>query len=188
MKEIEYKFILDIKSKNKLEKYLKKEKAQLVKNETQDNWYYKAQKQLDLRIRRTDNKAFLILKNGWMHNVNRDEIEVKTARANFNNLDKILTSLGYKYDTKWYRKRSQYKLGNLNITIDFNAGYGWVTEIERITKKGGEKKAEEEILKFAKKIGIKPASQKLFDKMYKFYKKNWRHYYKTKTTFDINKI
>lgn len=188
MKEIEYKFVLKPKDKTRLEKYLKKNKAKLTKKETQDNWYYVASGKNDLRIRRNDKEAFLILKRGWMHSDCRDEIEVKVERSDFKRLDEIFISLGYKYDTKWYRKRLEYKLTDFNITLDFNAGYGWVTEIEKIIRTGSEKKAKQDILNFAKEIGIKPASQSLFDKMYKFYKKNWQHYYESKKTFDIDKL
>lgn len=188
MKEIEYKFVLKPKDKNKLEKFLKVNKAKLVSQGTQDNWYYVAPGKNDLRIRRTDNEALIVLKKGWMHDDDREEIEVKVDRKDFLQLDKIFKALGYKYDTKWYRKRKEYKYKNFSITIDYNAGYGWVTEIERTVRAGGEEKAKKEILDIAKEIGIKPASKALFDKMYKYYKKNWPHYIKTKSTFDIDKI
>lgn len=188
MKEIEYKFILKPADKIRLQKYLKKNKAKLVRHETQDNWYFVAPGKNDLRIRRTDKEAYLILKKGWMHSDCRDEIEIKVARSDFKKLDEIFVSLGYKYDTKWYRKRLEYKLEDFNVTIDFNAGYGWICEIERVVNTGGEGKAKKDILDFSKKIGIKPTPQILFDKMYKFYKKNWRHYYDTKDTFNIDKL
>lgn len=188
MKEIEYKFVLKTKDKNKLEKFLKANKAKLVSEGTQDNWYYQAPGKNDLRIRRTDKEAYLILKKGWMHDNDRDELEIKVDRKDFLRLDEILTALGFKYDTKWYRKRKEYKYKNFTITIDFNAGYGWVTEIEQTVRAGGEEKAKQEILDLAKTIGVKPATKELFNKMYNFYKKNWPHYIKTKSTFDIDKL
>ena len=97
--------------------------------------------------------------------------------------------MGYKYDTKWYRKRLEYKLKSFNITIDFNAGYGWVAEIEKVVKNNNEvEKAKKDISDFAKEVGIEPATKELFNKMYTYYKKNWKKYYTTKTTFDINKL
>lgn len=188
MKEIEYKFILKPKDKNRLEKFLKQNKAKLVSQGTQDNWYYIAPGKNDLRIRRTEKVAYLILKKGWMHDDERDEIEIKVDRKYFLRLDEILRALGYKYDTKWYRQRKKYRYKNFNITIDFNAGYGWVTEIEREVCSGGEKKAKAEIINLARKIGIKPAPKLLFDKMYHYYKKRWPYYIRTKKTFDINKL
>lgn len=188
MKEIEYKFILTNVHKNTLEKFLQQNKATLVSHGTQDNWYYVAPGKNDLRIRRTNKEAYLVLKKGWMHDDDRDEIEIKVARADFMRLDEVFRSLGYEYDTKWYRKRTEYKYKNFAITIDFNAGYGWVAEIERTVQPGHEDIAKKEILALAAEIGITPASKTLFDKMYQYYKKNWSHYIKTKSTFDIDKI
>ncbi|OGD66447.1 hypothetical protein A3F08_01220 [Candidatus Berkelbacteria bacterium RIFCSPHIGHO2_12_FULL_36_9] len=189
MKEIEYKFVLKSADKTRLEKFLKKSKAKLTKSETQDNWYYVAPGKNDLRIRRNDKEAFLILKKGWMHDTERDEIEVKVTRPDFERLDEIFVALGYKYDTKWYRKRLEYKLKSFNITIDFNAGYGGVAEIEKVVKNNNEvEKAKKDISDFAKEVGIEPATKELFNKMYTYYKKNWKKYYTTKTTFDINKL
>ncbi len=188
MKEIEYKFVLKPKDKNILEKFLSDNDAKMVSEGTQDNWYYVAPGKNDLRIRRTDKEAYLVLKKGWMHDDDRDEIEIKVARADFLRLDEVFCSLGYKYDTKWYRKRTEYKYKNFSITIDFNAGYGWIAEIERTVQPGNEEMAKKEILSLAKEIGLKPATKELFNKMYEYYKKNWSHYIKTKSTFDIDKI
>lgn len=188
MKEIEYKFVLTQKSKKQLEQFLKCNKTKLISQGSQDNWYYRAPGKNDLRIRRTDKEAYLILKKGWMHDSNRDEVEIRVDRKDFLRLDEILRSLGFEYDTKWYRKRKEYKYKKFNITIDFNAGYGWIAEIELMVNSGNEDKAKKAILALAKEIGIEPASKVLFDKMYHYYKKNWQHYIETKSTFDINKI
>lgn len=123
-----------------------------------------------------------------MHDEDRDEIEVKVDRKDFLALDDILRSLGYEYDTKWYRKRREYKLDNLNITIDFNAGYGWLTEIEKVVRVGGEEKAKKEILELAKNIGIKPVKKEFIDKMYHYYKKHWPYYIRTKKVFNRKRI
>lgn len=188
MKEIEYKFILDKKTKNQLEKFLKKNKAKFLGQEKQENYYYQASGKNDFRIRKTDNCAFIILKKGWMHDDDREEIEIKIDRKDFQKADKIFTSLGFKYDTKWYRVRKEYRYKDFNISIDFNAGYGWIAEIEKIVRKGHEEKAKKDILQLARIVNIKPASKSLFDKMYKYYKNNWPYYFDSKTTFDIKKI
>lgn len=188
MKEIEFKFLLDEKERKGLIKFLEENEAEKITEEEQDNFYYNAPGKLDLRIRRTADKALLILKNGWMHDEDREETEVECAREDFETLDKILVTLGYEYDTKWYRKRIEYKYEDFHITLDFNAGYGWVTEIELMVGEGEEKKAKELILQFAKKLGIDPTPKETFNKMYEYYKKNWEKYYTTKEVFDIDSI
>lgn len=187
MKEIEYKFLLDDKQRKSLVKFLEKNNAEKVKEEEQDNFYYVARGNLDLRIRRTEDKSLLILKKGWMHDEDREELEVECDRDDFDKLDEILTSLGYEYDTKWYRKRVEYKYKDFSITIDFNAGYGYVTEIELVVDEGKEKESLEKILKFAKELGIEPTPKETFDKMYEYYKKQWQKYYDTKEVFDLER-
>jgi predicted adenylyl cyclase CyaB len=186
--EVELKFLLSSKDKTALQNFLQAQNAQLVKREIQENWYYATQGDTDLRIRRTDTKAFLILKKGWMHNENREEVEVEVKREAFELLDTILRSLGYDYDTKWYRERTEYILDNFTITLDFNAGYGWVAEIEQVVPAGKEDQAREAIVQLARRIGLKPTPKEIFDKMYQHYKKNWQYYIEEKTVFSFEDI
>lgn len=189
MKEIEYKFLLTPKDKKRLINFLEKNSAEKISEGTQDNFYYiTGNKKLDFRIRRTDKESFLILKKGWMHDDDREEVEIKFDKKDFLTLDKLITDLGYKYDTKWYRKRIEYKYKNFNIDIDFNAGYGWLAEIEKLVKDENADKAKKEIIDFASEIGLKPTPKSTFDKMYKFYKKNWKHYYDSKEVFSLEEI
>jgi len=109
MKEIEFKFLLNENERKSLINFLETNNAEKVREEEQDNFYYVAPGNLDLRIRRTDNESILILKKGWMHDEDREEVEVECKREDYAKLDEILRALGYKYDTKWYRKRTEYK-------------------------------------------------------------------------------
>ncbi len=188
MKEVEYKFVLRGDDKNKLVSFLNEAGAKLKKQESQDNWYYKAPGDLDLRLRRTDNEAYLILKKGWMHNENREETEVPINKNDFEATDSILRNLGYEYDTKWARTRYEYHLNGYTVVLDNNVGYGWVAEIERRVREGTEKHAQNDILQLAKKIGIEPTPKEHFDKMYAHYKQHWRHYMETGEVFDVEKI
>lgn len=187
-KEIEVKFVLGDKEKATLQEFLDSTGITPHKVETQDNFYYKAQDNLDLRIRRTDSEAFLILKKGWMHDENREEIEVRVAREDFEKLDTILTNLGYEYDTKWHRERTEYRYEAFTIVVDFNAGYGWVAEIEKVVGEGEEDAAKKDILDLAEKIGLEPTPPEVFDNMYKYYKENWQHYYDSGETFTLDEI
>jgi adenylate cyclase class IV len=47
-------------------------------------------------------------------------------------LDKLVQDAGYAYQAKWSREREEYKCLGTNVTLDKNAGYGWLAEFERV--------------------------------------------------------
>ena len=49
-------------------------------------------------------------------------------------LDKLLLNAGLEYQAKWSREREEYKLGDTNICLDKNAGYGYMAEFEKVVE------------------------------------------------------
>jgi len=187
-KEIEVKFLLSDTDRQILKDFLEAKGLEPHFRETQDNYYYNSPEGLDLRIRRTDTNAYLILKKGWMHDEDREELEVRVDEEAFDTLDSILTNLGYDYNTKWHRERTEYHYHDFAITLDFNAGYGWVAEIEKVVSEGEEDSAKQEISALAQEIGLQPTPPEVFDKMYHYYKKNWQYYFDSGKTFTLEEI
>lgn len=47
-------------------------------------------------------------------------------------LDTILLDCGFEYLSKWSRERQEYKLSDIHISLDKNAGYGYLAEFEMV--------------------------------------------------------
>ena len=59
------------------------------------------------------------------------ESEVKMT---LDELDKILLDSGFTYQAKWSRERQDFKYKGLNVSIDKNAGYGFLAENARFSQ------------------------------------------------------
>jgi len=101
-------------------------------------------------------------------------------------LDQTLLDSGLSYQAKWSREREEYKSGNLNITIDRNAGYGYLAEFERVVESASRvDEVKAELLGFMSEIGVEELKQDRLERMFDFYNKNWRDYYGTENVFVI---
>src|SRR3989344_4557302 len=47
-------------------------------------------------------------------------------------LGTLILSAGFAYQAKWSREREEYLCHGINITLDKNAGYGWLAEFEKV--------------------------------------------------------
>lgn len=102
-------------------------------------------------------------------------------------LDQILMDCGFQYQAKWSREREEYKYKGLNVTIDKNAGYGYLAEFESIVD--DQSKAEEtkqQIRKIMSELGAEELNQDRLARMFDYYNKNWQDYYGTEKTFEID--
>ncbi len=118
-----------------------------------------------------------------------------TARLEFENifttltideLDAKILECGFEYQAKWSRERSDYRYKGANVSIDRNAGYGYLSEFELIA----EDPAQAEPLKakirlMMEELGIQELPQDRLARMFDFYNKNWQQYYGTENTFNV---
>jgi len=66
------------------------------------------------------------------HNgISRIEFE-PTLDMMLDQLDQILLDSGFEYLSKWSRARKEYKLPDIHISLDKNAGYGYLAEFEMV--------------------------------------------------------
>ena len=77
-------------------------------------------------------------------------------------------------------------MGDINICLDKNAGYGYLAEFEKMsndqTSVGSIKK---ELLEMMKEFGVEELQQDRLERMFEYYNSNWRDYYGTEKVFNI---
>jgi predicted adenylyl cyclase CyaB len=101
-------------------------------------------------------------------------------------LDKLLEEAGFGYQAKWSREREEYGKDDFYITIDKNAGYGYLSEFEIQTEDQDKlSETKQKILDFMGELGLKELSQDRLERMFAFYNENWRDYYGTENVFNV---
>ncbi len=101
-------------------------------------------------------------------------------------LDQILIKSGFKYLSKWSRERQEFKYKDLNVTIDKNAGYGYIAEFEKVIEDptlGDHTK--DEIRSIMNEISAAELPQDRLARMFDYYNNNWQDYYGTDKVFNI---
>lgn len=147
-------------------------------------------KDYSVRTRWADGKVLFVLKA----TVDDTTSSNGTARLEFEcempmtieELDKVILDSGFDYQAKWSRERQEYKYKGLNVSIDKNAGYGYLAEFEKVI---GDKSQSEETKSYIREImrdlGAAELPQDRLARMFDFYNKNWADYYGTDKTFNI---
>lgn len=143
-----------------------------------------------IRTRNVNGNTLLVIKAS----VGDDTSENGVSRIEFEmpfdgtieELDALLLDAGLTYQAKWSRVRELYRLGKTTITVDQNAGYGYVTEFERVvndeTPLGVVRKEIEELMDT---LGVAELPQDRLERMFAHYNENWNQYYGTDKVFTI---
>jgi predicted adenylyl cyclase CyaB len=119
------------------------------------------------------------------NSVSRKELEVK-VNLNQDELDKLIQDAGFTCQAKWSRYRENYTDGNLTYSLDRNAGYGWILEIEKIIDDeslAGE--VTSNLKSVLKSLGLEEINPGRLDRMFNYYNQNWQDYYGTDKIFVI---
>lgn len=141
--------------------------------------YFEA-KNRDLRIRKNEEEAFLILKEGEIHDASREEIEIKLRVDDFHKIKDLLNKLGNKDSVRWFRKRIVFKWDDVKVFLDDTKGYGLILELEKIGNAKNKAKIYKYLEQKMKSLGVNTTPRKVFEKKFKYYKKNWRKILKYK--------
>ena len=145
---------------------------------------------LSIRTRDTDGKVLFVIKasignDTSANGVSRMEFESK-MKMTLDDLDKLLLDAGLEYQAKWSREREEYKLKDVNICLDKNAGYGYLAEFEKIvTDQTLADTIKEELLEIMRDFEVKELPQDRLERMFSYYNQNWRDYYGTEKIFNI---
>jgi len=156
-------------------------------------------KNVSVRTREYNGKVLLVVKatvddTTSSNGTAREEFEEEPSRFNLNErlnltldeLDKLLLGAGFEYQAKWSRQREEYKSSDIAITIDKNAGYGYLAEFEKIVPEAS--LADETKMKlraFMKELGAEELPQDRLERMFAHYNAHWAEYYGTDRVFTI---
>lgn len=143
-----------------------------------------------LRTRKMNEEVFFVVKASVddttsSNGILRMEFEEK-INVSLEELDKILGEAGFSCQAKWSREREEYKKDYFYITIDKNAGYGYIAEFEIQTENENFlAETKRKVLNFMEELGLEELSQDRLERMFQFYNENWKNYYGTGKIFNI---
>jgi adenylate cyclase class IV len=116
----------------------------------------------------------------------RAELDAVVPALSLDDLDALVLSAGYRYQAKWSRSREEYRLGDVAICIDKNAGYGYLAEFERVITDAHEADvAKADIVLLMERLGVTELSQERLERMFAYYNTHWQEYYGTDKIFTI---
>ena len=170
--------------KEKLKSRLKKERRELFEKTLTDA------KDVSIRTRDTDGEVKLVVKasigsDTSSNGISRMEFEEKMD-ITLDKLDKLLLDAGLKYQAKWSREREEYKLNDINVCLDRNAGYGYLAEFEKVVPDPNlSDSIKQELLAVMKGFGVVELPQDRLERMFSYYNNNWKDYYGTDKIFNI---
>ncbi len=117
--------------------------------------------------------------------ISRMEFEEKVPLT-LDGLDKLVLSSGFSYQAKWSRDREEYVFKGVNITLDKNAGYGWLAEFEQMVEDPRSvDNARREVASFMEELGVEELPQDRLERMFAFYNTHWPEYYGTEKVFVV---
>jgi adenylate cyclase class IV len=101
-------------------------------------------------------------------------------------LDALVLKSGFQYQAKWSRERQEFKYKGTNVSIDKNAGYGYLSEFEMVIADKNKADETKALLRgMMRELGIDELPQDRLARMFDFYNKNWQDYYGTEKIFNI---
>ncbi len=159
------------------EKYLElierlKKEGEFLGEDCQETHYFDAEE--DLRIQRNNFFSKIWMKKGKIHDEQREEIEVRFPRGDFEKLEKIFLALGFTVAVKWFRTRHSFKWQGIDAAVDFTKGYGFILELEKMTDGSGKDETLALLERKMAALGIALTPKEEFEKKFRHYKENWR--------------
>ncbi|MDD3190298.1 MAG: CYTH domain-containing protein [Candidatus Pacebacteria bacterium] len=133
--EVEVRSFVDDKQFENIKNILDKS-YKFVKELKEVTVYFSGEK--DLRMRKNETEAFVILKEGKIHDDSRKEFEIKIGRGDFDNMIEFFRGLGYEIEIEWQRNRLEYKNDDVKILLNYTKGYGKILKIEKMAEEGEE--------------------------------------------------
>jgi adenylate cyclase class IV len=118
--------------------------------------------------------------------ITRLEFEAPTVGLTLDELDALVITAGYTVQAKWSRQREAYRLGDVTISIDRNAGYGYLAEFEVMAADESDAPAQADQLRtLMAEFGVTELAQDRLERMFAHYNTHWRDYYGTDKTFTV---
>jgi len=148
-------------------------------------------KSFSVRTRGTDNAVLLVIKASIddttsENGISRIEFESAVPHT-LDELDAILLEAGFPYQAKWSREREEYHVRGATVTIDRNAGYGYVAELEKVVAHPDHvPPAREELRSLMQELELEELEQDRLERMFAYYNEHWPEYYGTDNIFTIH--
>ncbi len=149
-----------------------KENAEFINDDYQETYYFDAEQ--DLRIQRNNNYSKIWLKKGKLHDEQREEIEIKFNKEDFEMLERLFLSLGYEVSIKWFRKRMVFDWEGISVMLDHTKGYGYIIELEKMSSEQEKEKVLQSLKAALQRLNISLTSKEEFDERFAYYKENWK--------------
>ncbi len=143
-----------------------------------------------VRTRQKDAEVLLVVKasvdEGTSENtISRLEFE-EPVDITLDELDALVMQAGFDYQAKWSRQREEYSYKGATVCIDYNAGYGYLAEFEKLTDDEDQvSTVRGELEAMMAELGVEELPQDRLARMFEFYNQNWRDYYGTTKTFTV---
>jgi adenylate cyclase class IV len=147
-------------------------------------------KEFSVRTRDKNGTVYLVVKasvgdDSSANGIARIEFEEK-MELSLEELDKLVLSAGFSYQAKWSREREEYLCKGVNVTLDKNAGYGWLAEFERVVDDPSKvDAARAEVKALMQELDIEELPQPRLERMFSFYNSHWQEYYGTEKIFTV---
>ncbi len=170
--------------------YQKLETSVPEEKKTQFKEIVEKAKTFSVRTRNADGKVILVVKAS----VDETTSSNGTARLEFeasmdmtmDELDSLILASGFNYQAKWSRERTDYTYKDTAVSIDKNAGYGYLAEFEKTEAELEKVEPTKALLReMLKELEIQELPQDRLERMFAFYNDNWQDYYGTEKTFNI---
>jgi adenylate cyclase class IV len=101
-------------------------------------------------------------------------------------LDTLVISAGFSYQAKWSREREDFSFKGANVSIDKNAGYGYLAEFEMIADNPeAADQTKQQLREMMTELGVEELPQDRLARMFDYYNANWADYYGTDKIFNI---
>lgn len=106
-------------------------------------------------------------------------------------LDDAILAAGFTYQAKWSRGRTEYTLSSTDstgiaVSLDKNAGYGYLAELEQLVSDTTQIDSAKEALRtMLSTLGYEELDQERLARMFAHYNANWQDYYGTDKVFTV---
>lgn len=145
-----------------------------------------------VRTRQTNDTVLLIVKASIdnttsANGISRMEFETETPGLSLDELDALVLDAGYEVQAKWSRYREQYRVDDVTVTLDKNAGYGYLAEFEIVIADASDAdSAKAKIYNLMQRLNAEELPQDRLERMFGYYNSFWSEYYGTDKVFNLD--
>ncbi len=169
--EVELRSFIAKEKYTELIEFFSKE-GKLVNEDYQETFYLDDSG--DLRIQKNKYFSKLWMKKGKLHDEQREEMEAKFDTKDFETLERIMSSLGFRTKIKWLRNRHTFEWKGVSAMVDYTKGYGYILELEIMSNDANKDKDLSILRQKFSELGIEVTPKEEFNKKYQEYKNNWQ--------------